>query len=277
MTNSRSWAGRRTLVCGGTSGIGLQLAISLATQGAHVAIIGRDPRKLQEAMSLATDRGAASVVGFSVDLKAPNGSGDFQLLENWLSQNDVDLLVNAIGRSDRGPLELVSSDDLMDLFQDNVLCTWNMIRISLDSVKRASGVLINIGSLAGMIPSPNMGGYSIAKFGLTALSRQLRLELAKYGVSVLLVSSGPTARNDAGTRYDSVAKSRGVADRNTNAPAGGAKLRLLDPVILSDQILEAAFRRQRELVRPWKAKILAAIYPLWPTLSDRILKNYLPS
>ena len=149
-----------------------------------------------------------------------------------------------------------------------------MIRIALQSLKRSKGSIVNIGSLAGLVSTPNMGGYSIAKYGLTALSRQLRLELAKDEISVTLVSPGPIDRDDSGNRYESLAKSRGLSE-NATAPAGGAKLRLLDPEKLCEKILDAASQRRKELVCPAKAKWMAALMPVWPNLADRILKRFL--
>lgn len=276
MAKSLPWFGRQVLVCGGSSGLGLQLVIAAARQKAKIAIVGRDANRLNAARLVALEHGAGSVVCFSIDLRHPDSdtNHDSAKLQDWLLENNVDLLINAIGRSDRGFLEQLNSKDLMSLFEDNVICTWNMIRIALHSLKRSKGTIVNIGSLAGLVSAPNMGGYSIAKFGLTALSRQLRLELAKDDVSVTLVSPGPIERDDSGNRYESLAKSRGLSD-NATAPAGGAKLRLLDPEKLCEKILDAASQRRKELVCPAKAKWMAALMPVWPNLADRILKRFL--
>jgi uncharacterized protein len=177
----------------------------------------------------------------------------------------------------RGPLSHLASEDLVSQFADNVLCTWNMTRVALESIQSASGMIVNIGSLAGLIATPNMGGYCVSKFGLTALSRQLRVELASQNIGVMLAILGPIARSDSGFRYQELAKTRGLAGSSVNAPAGGAKLRLLDPIMVSQRILTAASRRQSELVLPSKAKYLAALAPLWPSLADRILSRYISS
>jgi short-subunit dehydrogenase len=277
MSKSLFWAGRSAIVCGGSSGLGLQLVDALARQKSRVVILGRDIARLESACAMALKNGAESAVYFAIDLGSPKhrDCDDFIQLQKWLSENQLDLLVNAIGRSDRGSLELVSSSELVAMFQDNVLCTWNMIQSSLDSLKRASGVIVNIGSLAGIIASPNMGGYSIVKSGLTALSRQLRLELEPHRVAVMLVCPGPIARHDANSRYTELARSRGLNQPSSSAPAGGAKLKLIDPDMLCSMILNAAAQRKKELIYPSKAKWLAAIAPIWPSLADRILKRYL--
>lgn len=273
------WTGRWILICGGTSGLGLQLVIAAAQQKANLVIVGRDATRLENARTIALEQGANSASIYSIDLSVklppqPESSDETQLQE-WFAANKIDLLINAVGRSDRGPLEQLSDMELASMLNDNLICTWNMTRMALDSLKRARGTIVNIGSLSGLVPAPGMGGYSIAKSALTALSRQLRVELASFGVHVMLVSPGPIAREDSGTRYQKLAEQRGLQIASATAPGGGVKLRKIDPKILCQKILDAAHRRQKELVFPIKAAWLAAISNLWPSLADWILKKYL--
>ena len=107
------------------------------------------------------------------------------------------------------------------------------------------------------------------------MSRQLRLELASVGVHVLLVCPGPIAREDSGTRYRKLAEERGLSDKLSTAPGGGVKLRLIDPKVLCQKILDAAHRRKKELVVPIKAAWLAAVANIWPNLADWILRKYI--
>jgi len=276
------WTERWVVVCGGTSGLGLELVMAAALQRANLIIVGRDRTRLENAKTMALERGANSAAIYSIDLgmtrfgpQTTSQSNDESLLRGWLEENQVDLLLNAVGRSDRGPLEQVSHEELVSMLNDNVICTWNMTRMTLDSLKRARGTIVNIGSLAGLVPAPGMGGYSIAKTALTAMSRQLRIELADVGVHVMLVCPGPIARTDSGTRYEKLAEQRGLAEGASTAPGGGVKLKALDPKILCQKILDAAHRRKYELVTPVKASLLAGISNLWPRLADWILKKYM--
>ncbi len=273
------WTGRWIVVCGGTSGLGLQLVIAAAQQKANLIIVGRDAARLEKARTIAMEQGANSASIYSIDLSLklppqPETSDETQLQE-WFAINKIDLLINAVGRSDRGPLEQLSDFELASMLNDNLICSWNMTRMALDSLKRASGTIVNIGSLAGLVPAPGMGGYSIAKSALTAMSRQLRVELASFGVHVLLVCPGPIAREDSGSRYQKLSEQRGLANASATAPGGGVKLRTIDPKILCPKILEAAHRRKKELVHPNKAAWLAAIGNVWPSLADWILKKYM--
>lgn len=289
MDNVGPWAGRAVVVCGGSSGLGLQLAIAAAEQKANVLIIGRDCARIESAIQTALEKGARSAQGFSIDLGLHSASapidgprhervGGTLELQSWLANHPVDLLINAIGRSDRGLLEQLTDSDLASLFNDNLICTWNMTRLALDAIKRGRGTIVNIGSLAGLVAAPGMGGYSIAKSGLTAMTRQLRLELDPSGVHVMLVCPGPIARQDPieqANRYEKIAAERGLSDPASTSPGGGVKLRLIDPNWLCKKILHSAYRRKKELVVPPKAACLSALAALLPSVADWILRKYL--
>lgn len=282
MENVGPWTGRWVAVCGGTSGLGLQIVFAAAQQKANLIIVGRDASRLKKAIAIAIDNGAISATGYSIDLSLKIASlsehqpqiDDLVKLRDWLATGNIDLLINAVGRSDRGLLEQLSDEDLASMLNDNLICTWNMTRIMLESLKRAQGTIVNIGSLAGLVPAPGMGGYSVSKSALTAMSRQLRLELARYGVHVMLASSGPIARDDNGTRYQKLAGERGLNNQFAAAPGGGVKLRLIDPNKLCQRILKAAHQRKKELICPRKAAWLAAIANVFPSLADWILRKY---
>lgn len=284
MGNSGPWAERKVVVCGGTSGLGLQLVIATAEQNANIIIVGRDRARLETAKAMALDHGARTVAVYSIDLSlkeasstSPHllGATDEAKLRAWLNDNQLDLLLNAIGRSDRGQLEMLSDTELASMLNDNVICTWNMTCMAMDSIKRARGTIVNIGSLAGLVSAPGMGGYSISKSALTAMSRQLRVELASSGVHVMLVCPGPITRDDSGTRYQKLAEQRGLESDSATKPGGGVKLGTIDPKVLCQKILDAAHRRKKELVMPVKASLLAGISDLWPSLADWILKKYI--
>lgn len=267
-----SWLNKSVVVSGGSSGLGLHLALAAAKQRARVTILGRSPEKLTRAKEEIKHKTQLDVQVFAVDALSPYESAEFV---RWIGNQSVDLLVNAIGRSDRGRLEQLNQSDFEALFRDNVLTTSTMTQALLPSLRAARGCIVNIGSLAGVIASPQMGGYCVSKFALSAYSSQLRLELQESHVHVLLVSPGPIRREDNHNRYQELVHARGMEQSGANAPGGGANLRLLDPEQLSRKILRSASNRDLQLVLPAKIKWLAAIRALWPWLGDQILKRNL--
>lgn len=294
MQSSSVWKNRLALVSGGTSGLGKHLVLELARQNCRLAIVGRDVARLELTRSEALAAGAVSVDVFSLDvtqidrnrepaleLPADGQSSlsnnlsfhdECRRLHDFLSRERCELLVNAVGRSDRGSLQNLSCEDVRELFEMNVLSSLSMTQMCWDSLCRGSGTIVNIASLAGLVAGPNMGGYSIAKHGLVAMHRQWRSESVGSGVHFLLVCPGPIDRPDSDERYSQLAAQRGL-DANVAKPGGGVRLKRLDPLSLSRRILAAVDSKELELVLPSKAKWLAALMPLWPSWADRLLRN----
>ena len=294
MQTSSVWENRLALVSGGTSGLGKHLVLELARQNSRLAIVGRDIGRLESARNEALEAGAASVEIFAIDVTcieritgAVDGRSDgghqattgnqpsvneYGRLRDFLASERCELLINAVGRSDRGELQNLSPASVRELFEINVLSSLSMTQLSWDSLRRGSGTVVNIASLAGLVAGPNMGGYSIAKHGLVAMHRQWRSESSGSGVHFLLVCPGPIDRPDSDDRYTQLAAQRGL-DSSVAKPGGGVRLKRLNPVTLSRQILAAAHSRELELVFPAKARWLAALMPLWPSWADRLLRN----
>jgi short-subunit dehydrogenase len=182
----------------------------------------------------------------------------------------IDALVNCVGASSRGRAIDTSPEEFCRAMEINFLTAVRVTQSAMPYLLRSGGHLVNIGSLSGKIASRYLAGYPASKFALSAYTQQLRLELAGDGVRVLLVLPGPIAREDAGMRY---------ADQTTNLPpsaarpGAGVRLAGIDPDVLARQILSACERGRPELVVPGRARLLFALYQLWPRLGDWIVKK----
>jgi len=278
MGSSLDWKNRTAIISGGSSGLGLALARSLAKQGANLVIIGRDPARLKAVEKQTLDLGATSVLPLTLDVlhlsknQVTHGQIQSDSLRDILAVQGCDLLINAVGKSDRGLLGQLSEKDLIEQFETNVLPSHTMTKLCWSALCANRGVVVNIASLAGIVAGPSMGGYSMAKHALVGLHRQWRLESASSGVHFLLVCPGPIARDDSNHRYDELIQSRGL-DPLSQSPGGGVALNRLDPDELSRQILRAAQERKLELIVPGKVRILAMLAAVWPSLADRIIRK----
>lgn len=278
MGSSLDWKNRTAIISGGSSGLGLALARSLAKQGANLVIIGRDPDRLKATEKQALGLGAASVLTLPLDVRdlskptATDVQTQSASLRDVLAVQGCDLLINAVGKSDRGLIGQLSEKDLIEQFETNVLSTHAMTKLCWTALCANRGVVVNIASLAGIVAGPAMGGYSMAKHALVGLHRQWRLESASTGVHFLLVCPGPIAREDSNRRYDELIESRGL-DPAAQSPGGGVALSRIDPDDLSRRILRAAQERRLELIVPSKVRILAMLAAVWPSLSDKIIRK----
>ncbi len=290
MKNTKQWQGRWACVGGGSAGLGLVLARHLVRHGANVAIVGRDQARLAAAVedlkAFANQCGTTGkIVSFSVDLASslpsvednsvveePDALRDYRQWLAWLSTVQLDLAIAAAGKSDRGYLCQLNLADLRSIFEANVSTSFTFSQHCMESLSRGKGTLVHISSLAGIVAAPGMGAYSIAKHGVVALSRQLRLELAPKGVQVLLVCPGPVTSSEHLGRYDDLIKKRELPPE-LSKPAGGNKVRSIDADLLAEKVLVAVEAGAKELVIPGKVRWLAALGMLFPQFADYMLRK----
>jgi short-subunit dehydrogenase len=265
------WRGKKVVITGASEGLGAHLAHASATQGARLTLLARRQQPLDAQAERCRKAGAASVETVSVDLTDARGVAE-RLAGIRRAGEGIDLVVHTVGRSDRGRALQIPPDQWEAMFRINVLSAVLVAEQLKESLQERRGSLVLIGSLASKVAPAGMGSYPAVKFALAGLAQQLRLELAEEGIHCLLVCPGPIRRDDAGERYRQLAQSRGI-DPKLAAPGGGAKVRALDPVWLSEKILAAAADRKPELVVPSKVRWLAAIAQLAPSWGDWILRR----
>ncbi len=262
------WSGKVVVITGASAGLGLHLSRAFAAAGASVVMAARDSSRLQAAAD-SVKAAAGRVIAVPTDVTI---DADVQsLVERALAiSGRLDAWVNCAGLSSRGRAIDTSPEEFQRLFDVNLLAVVRCAQAAVPHLRDSSGHLVNVGSLSGKTASRYLGAYPASKFALAAYTHQLRLELGDEGVHVLLVSPGPIARDDAGRRYNEQAAD---LPKSARRPGGGAKIRGLDPARLAASILTACQRREPELVRPRRARVLFAIQHLSPRLGDWLLRK----
>jgi short-subunit dehydrogenase len=265
------WTGKRAVVTGGSAGLGRALAGALVERGARVAIAARGQEHLDKTTEDLRSRGG-NVLAVSGDV---TNEGDVQRLSATVQSawGGVDLLCHCAGRSMRGTVLATPIESYQEMLEVNFLSAVRCVKAFAPALISSHGHVVLIGSLASKVASAYLGAYPASKFPLAAFAQQLRLETHQQGLHTLLVCPGPIAREEAvrpGGRYAEHAP--GVPEEALK-PAGGAKVRAIDPVRLASQILRACEKRQPELVVPGRAKLLFALGQLSPTLGDWLLRR----
>lgn len=102
----------------------------------------------------------------------------------------LDALVNNAGTAYASPLELIPISELRKQFEINVLAQLAVTQSVLPLIKAAKGTILNVSSISGRMTNPITGPYSASKFALEALSDALRVELAPFGVKVVVIEPG---------------------------------------------------------------------------------------
>jgi NAD(P)-dependent dehydrogenase (short-subunit alcohol dehydrogenase family) len=107
----------------------------------------------------------------------------------------LDAILNNAGTSFAGPLETISLDDVRAQMELNTIGHLAMIQALLPLLKAGRGTIINVSSVGGRMTFPVNGAYHMSKFALEAMSDVLRVELAPFGVKVVILEPGgsPTA------------------------------------------------------------------------------------
>jgi short-subunit dehydrogenase len=195
-------------VTGASRGIGRAAVEELAQRGYRVFALARsedDLNRLAAEMSsagmdvnpvvldIADDASRAAAVG--AIMRATGGYG-------------VDVLVNNAGFGQFGPLEEIPVEALRRQFDVNVCGLFAFTQPFLPGMRqRRCGWIVNVSSAAGRIATPFMGAYNGSKFALEGMSDALRLELAPFGVHVVLIEPGPIR-----TAFDQAARTSSQED-----------------------------------------------------------------
>ncbi|WP_332855923.1 SDR family NAD(P)-dependent oxidoreductase [Duganella sp. S19_KUP01_CR8] len=180
--------GRKLLVVGGTSGMGLETARMGLEQGASVVIVGHRPEKTAAALTALSQLG--EVTALTADLGSAQG---LQQLLDAIDDGhkDIDLLVNAAGVFFPKPfLEHGEADyDQYQALNKAFFFVTQKVAANLAAAGRP-GAIVNIGSMWGKqaIAATPSSAYSMAKAGLHALTQHLAMELASRRIRVNAVS-----------------------------------------------------------------------------------------
>lgn len=185
-------AGKTALVTGASAGIGQEIARVLARDVATLVLVARRLERL-DALSdeLRQARPSLRVLVHAVDVSDQHATQ--AMLDALAAGGEViDVFVNNAGLGDYGLFEQAEWSKLERMLQVNVVgATFLLSRVVPAMVERGSGAILNVGSFAGIVPSPAMGVYAATKAYMNHLSACLSAELAGTGVSVTVLCPGP--------------------------------------------------------------------------------------
>ena len=203
--------GKRALVTGSTSGIGRAVAMTLAGEGAVIAVNGRDRERAEETVTAIASSGGKAIAAPG-DLSTGKGREAVAAsVEEALG--GIDILVNNVGGSMNDGWQSARPADWAAMLNLNVVSAVGLIGAFTPGMRaRHWGRVIQIGSAAGANPPASMAGYGAAKAALANLTVSLAKELAGSGVTANIVSPGPTLTEGWREFALDFARSQGMGD-----------------------------------------------------------------
>ncbi|MCD4526650.1 SDR family oxidoreductase [Nocardioides sp. cx-173] len=208
-------AGKRALVTGGSRGIGAAIVQRLLDGGASVVTTART-------VTDETPSGATFIPG---DLSTLAGAQE--LAANALDRlGGVDIVVNNAGaaRTHLGGISAIPDEEWLDALDLNYLSAIRVTHALLPALREAGAgsAIVNISSVAALMPVPPLAHYSAAKAALNAYSKALATELAPAGIRVATIMPGHVLTPGADAINQTFADAMGVslADITADVPLG---------------------------------------------------------
>ncbi len=200
-------AGKRALVCGSSSGIGLAAAIELSKSGASVTLFARNEEKLRIALRQ-LDQSQNQKHDFIVaDFTFPEKVSE--AISNHLRKTEIfHILINNTGGPKGGAITEADSPQFLQAFKSHLICNQILATNLLPGMKSAGfGRIVNVISTSVKQPIPGLGVSNTVRWTVASWAKTLATEVGPFGITVNNVLPGYTRTN----RYDSLMESQSMA------------------------------------------------------------------
>jgi short-subunit dehydrogenase len=189
---AKQLTGKRALVTGASSGIGIEFARQLAQQGASLVVTARRKERLDALAEALRKEHGVEVDVVVCDLGKPDGARAlFAATEE--SAKPIDVLINNAGFGTRASLVDVPWEKTLEEMQLNMISLTELSRRFAAVMKsRGGGHILNVASIGGFLPTPRFASYGAGKSYVRNFSEALAYELADSGVRVCCLCPGAT-------------------------------------------------------------------------------------
>jgi 3-hydroxybutyrate dehydrogenase len=212
-TASAELAGKRAIVTGSTSGIGLGIATAFAKAGMHVMLNGFGNAEEIEAIRAELARSCGVTVLYSAaDMSKP---ADITAMVATATQalGGVDVLVNNAGIQHVEAVETFPPEKWDAILAINLSSAFHATRGVVPMMKAQKwGRIINVASAHGLVASPFKSAYVAAKHGIVGFTKTIALETAEHGITVNAICPGYVLTPLVQKQIPETAKARGITE-----------------------------------------------------------------
>lgn len=172
------------LITGCSTGIGRALAVEYAAQGHRVLATARKPEVLADIVT------GPNIVALTLDVNSADSIT--AAVEKVIAMaGRIDILVNNAGYGQMGPVLDVTAEQVRAQFETNIVGAIEMMKaVAPHMIAAKGGRIVNIGSISGILTTPFAGIYCASKAALHSISEAAQMELAPFGIDVVIVQPG---------------------------------------------------------------------------------------
>ncbi len=184
-------SGKTAIITGGSKGLGLAIAEGLASAGANIVLVNRNPEEGKMAALFLSQTYPVEALSHAADITREDQVNGM-VKEVMDAFGRIDILINSAGINIRGPINELSLDQFNEVMQVNVTGTWLCCKAVTPHMKaQKRGSIINLASTLGLVGLSNRTPYTSSKGAVVQMTRSLGLELAPFHINVNAICPGP--------------------------------------------------------------------------------------
>lgn len=183
--------GQTAIVTGGSKGLGLAMAASLASAGANLMLVSRNGDQAAEAAANIAAQYGVDAMGLAADVTSSDAVAEMvgAAMTRW---GRIDVLINSAGINIRGAIDELSEEQFDEVMNINVNGTWKACRAVIPHMKTGKyGRIVNLASTLGVVGLANRTPYASSKGAVVQMTRALGLEMAPFGITCNAICPGP--------------------------------------------------------------------------------------
>jgi len=249
----------RIVLTGAAGGIGNLLTRRLLDQGAHMAIVDRDPEQLAS-LAAATELESQGGLVITADLSSSAGIDSIRDRIETQWDGVVDAVIHAAGVIDFAPFESMQSEAIHRLMVINLEAPIQLTRALLPAMlDRGRGRIVFVGSILGALGMPYFSTYTASKFALRGFAEALRREVYGSGVGISYI----------GPRSVKTQLNAGAVERM----AAATGMTMDEPELVAKRIVEIIQKDQDEVHMGFPESLFVKINGIFPGLIDKGMRS----